>query len=151
MGPFRSAAAWLQNQIGKVLLDLFLAFLGVLLIGVGVSHGLDARPIPHGVLTTGRIVEIKEVTYRDEPSDRFPVVEFTGPHERTHRLVIEFTGYGRVGDEVPIRYDPEDPSRAQWVDHPGSWLWKAAVGLGVVLWLGLVGLWGWRWRVNRRE
>ncbi len=116
------------------------------LIAGGLFSWQAQRPIRGGVLTTGRIVEIKEVRNpQGGRPDRFPVIEYSGPGERSHRFVLEFTGVGSVGQTVPVRYDPADPSRAEWVDHPGRWMWAIPVVLGTVGWLGLVGFGWWRW------
>lgn len=150
MGGLRSASARLQNKIGDMMPDLLLVFVGLLFVGLGVENWYDTRPIPNGVLTTGRIVEMKEVEDPDGGQPfRYPVVEYPGPLEGTRRFVVEFTGVGRVGETVPVRYDPDDPTRAQWADHPGRLLWLAFVGMGAVAWLLLFALWGRRWMRRR--
>ena len=151
MGGLRSASAWLQNKIGDMMPDLVLVFVGVIFVTVGVTSWRDSRPIPNGVLTTGRIVELQEVEDPDGGRPlRYPVVEYPDPREGTRRFVVEFTGVGRVGQTVPVRYDPDDPARAQWADHPGRVLWLAFVAVGVVVFLVLFALWGRRW-MRRRQ
>jgi len=141
---------WLERKILPAGPYVLLVLISTGLIVGGLFSRHAPRPIEGGVLTSGRIVEIKEVRYPGggQP-DRFPVIEYSGPGERSHRFVVEFTGIGSVGQTVPVRYDPDDPARAEWVDQPGRWMWKIPVVLGTLGWLGLLGFGWWRWSRRR--
>ncbi|MEJ7765414.1 MAG: hypothetical protein WKF86_07950 [Acidimicrobiales bacterium] len=41
---------------------------------------------------------------------------------------------------VKVRYDPDEPSHAQWADQPGAWIPLVAIGVGAALLLVELGL-----------
>ena len=144
----RTVGAWVEAHVGEVVL----LAIGALLLGIGLSFWRTNKPIDDGVVTTGRIVA--QVTKYDDEGNRweFPVIEFTDRREQTHKFEAQVTGTGAkgaVGRAVKVRYHPDDPSRAQWADQPGRWVWRPVVAAGAVV---LVGDLAWAaWRLVRRR
>jgi hypothetical protein len=131
----RTIGSWVEAHVA----DVVLVAIGVILVGIGLSFWQGTKPISDGVETTGRIVA--HVTKYDNEGNRweFPVIEFTDLREQGHRFEADVTGTGakgEVGRAVTVRYDPDDPSRAQWADQPGRWVWRPVVATGVVVLLG---------------
>lgn len=144
----RTVGSWVEAHIG----DVVLLAVAVLLIGIGLSFWQTNKPIAGGVVTNGRIVS--HVTKYDDEGSRweFPVIAFTDRREREHRFEAKITGTGgkgEVGRGVKVRYDPDDPSQAQWADQPGRWVWRPVVGTGVAVLLAELAWVAWR-RVRRR-
>jgi hypothetical protein len=70
---------------------------------------------------------------RNNSESTYPVIEFTDRYERTHRFENKIGGSGfgidgKIGQVVKVRYDPDDPTRAQWADQPGAWVTPAMLG-----------------------
>ncbi len=142
---------WLEHGPVVWIVDVVLVLVGTGFVIGGLAMWKDQQPIPGGVITTGRIVRIAERVDEDNQTFRFPVIQYTDRFERVHTFEGLYSGFGgTVGHEVRVRYDPDDPARAQWVDQPGRGLWIAFFGVGVATWLVAVGIWCRRWGVGRR-
>jgi Protein of unknown function (DUF3592) len=146
----RTVGSWVEAHLGEVVLLI----IGVLIVLIGLSSWRTNKPIGGGVVTTGRIVD--QVTKYDDGGNRweFPVIEFTDRRSQVHRFETELTGTGgkdKVGRAVKVRYDPDDPSRAQWADPPGRWVWRPVVATGVVVLVGDLALATWRMARRRAE
>lgn len=126
--------------------DIVLVVVGVLFIGIGLGIWSTQRPIEGGIVTTGQIVDQVTRTDSDGEEMKFPVVEFTDERERAHRFENEIGGggvggvQGTIGQVVKVRYDPDEPSRAQWADRPGAWIPLVAIGVGAAVLLVELGL-----------
>ena len=126
--------------------DIVLVVVGVLFIGIGLGIWSTQRPIEGGIVTTGRIVDQVTRTDSDGEEMTFPVVEFTDERERAHRFENEIGGggvggvQGTIGQVVKVRYDPDEPSHAQWADQPGAWIPLVAIGVGAAVLLVELGL-----------
>lgn len=124
--------------------DSIFVLVGIVTLGIGLILWSAQRPIEGGVLTTGQIVD--QVTRFDSQGTRmtFPVIEFTDLQEQTHQFESEIGGgggvQGTIGQVVKVRYDPEEPARAQWADQPDQWVPLAVAGLGAILLLIQLGL-----------
>lgn len=145
----RALGSWAEAHLG----DVLLLIIGVILLVIGLSFWRTNRPMAGGVVTTGRIVA--HVTKYDDGGNRweFPVIEFSDRRERTHRFEAESTGTGAkgtIGRVVEVRYDPDDPSRAQWADQPGRWVWRPVVATGALVLLGDLVWAAWRLLRGRR-
>jgi len=135
--------------------DIVLVLAGAIALLVSVGLWFDQRPIEGGIITTGTIVEHVTRTDSDNSKSTYPVIEFTDRSERTHRFENKIGGSGfgaegRIGQVVKVRYDPDDPSRAQWADQPGAWVSTATFGVGLLLWVIELVLVGRRWLRRRR-
>ena len=144
----RTIGSWVEAHLA----DVVLVAIGVILVGIGLSFWRGTKPIAGGVDTTGRIVA--HVTRYDNEGNRweFPVIEFTDRREQLHRFEEDVTGTGakgEVGRVVKVRYDPDEPSKAQWADQPGRWVWRPVVATGAVVLLGEL-VWV-AWRLVRRR
>jgi hypothetical protein len=123
---------WIEKNQVAIFGDLILTVVAVVMIGVGLSLWHGQQPIKGGVLTTGHIVDL-QVEQDTDSNDtyKYPVIEFA-EHENVHRFTFRQSGFGGdVGDAVEVRYDPSDPSRAQWADAPGRWFWSIFFLAGV--------------------
>ena len=139
----RIFGSWVEAHIG----DVVLLLIGVLLIVIVLSFWRADKPIAGGVVTAGRVVA--QATKFDDGGNRweFPVIEFTDSQEQKHRFEAKVSGTGakgEVGRVVKVRYDPDDPSRAQWADQPGRWAWRPVVATGVVVIFGELAWAAWR-------
>ncbi len=139
----RLAGSWVEAHLG----DVVLLAIAALLLAIGLSFWRTNKPIADGVVTTGRIVA--HVTKYDSEGTRweFPVIEFTDRRAQNHRFESEVMGAGvkgGIGRVVKVRYDPADPSRAEWADRPGRWVWRPVVTAGVAVLLGDLAWAGWR-------
>ena len=139
----RALGSWAEAHIGEIVLLV----IGALLIGIGLSFWRTDKPIAGGVVTAGRVVA--HATKYDDGGNRweFPVIEFTDREEEKHRFEAKVSGTrakGEVGRVVKVRYDPDDPSRAQWADQPGRWVWRPVVATGAVVLLGELAWVAWR-------
>lgn len=112
-----------------------------MLVGLGfVVGGLamwrSQQPIEGGVVTNGMIVDkvTRQSTSNGRTSTfRLPIIEFTDQYEREHRFEAGESGFGDdIGEVVKVRYDPSDPSRTQWADEPGQWVWSLIVAIGLL-------------------
>jgi hypothetical protein len=112
---------------------------GVLLVGlllfVGGLRGSisTAAFLLRAVRTDGTIVAFNHDDPAASPSDRYPVVRFLaadGQHDFTWELG---DSSARVGDSVPVRYLPKDPSRAVIGDAQHLSGPLIGMGLGFVL------------------
>lgn len=128
--------------------EITLIAAGGIFLAVALGLLSSQRPIKGGVVTTGRIVGHFSRTGEGNTNSKFPIIEFTDQEERVHRFESELGGSGggiegEVGQAVQVRYDPANPSHAQWADQPGVWLLKGlAIFGGLLLVMGLaVGLW----------
>lgn len=127
-----------------------------LLAGLAVQAGAlllarsSLRRLHAGGRTRGQVVANEEewVSSASGPGRmfHFPVVSFTtlNGEKRTFRST---TGEGRpkaVGSEVPVLYDPENPSGATLGTFKALWLFPVALSLAGMpfLILGLTGLLG---------
>ena len=131
------AVRWLD----RLKTDIVLISTGALFLGLGLHWWSLERPIPGGVVTAGKIVA--QVTETDSNGVDFihPVIEFTDRYERTHRFQWQIAGSEfDVGQTVKVRYDPDDPSHAQWADQPGQGFSLAVAGGGAVLWIAELGV-----------
>ena len=149
-GPsrLRILGSWAEAHIG----DDELVVIGALLIVIGLSFWRADKPIAGGIVTAGRVVA--QTTKFDDGGNRweFPVIEFADRQQQKHRFEAKVSGTGakgEVGRVVKVRYDPNDPSRAQWADQPGRWAWRPVVATGVVVLLGELA-WA-AWRLVRRR
>lgn len=118
--------------------DITLVLAGVIALAVAFGLWLDQRPIEGGIVTTGRVVDHVTKLDSDHSKSTYPVIEFTDRYERTHRFENKIGGSGlgvegKIGQVVEVRYDPGDPSRAQWADQPGHWVPVAVMGAGIGL------------------
>jgi hypothetical protein len=92
-----------------------------------------------GETTTGRIVRFEEVRSGSPGSRRYsafhPVVEFEqAGRRRQFRDRIGSSSAAGVGDAVPIRFNPQDPSLAMIERPVWNWLpWAPTFLLGVFL------------------
>jgi len=133
-----------RRDVAVGLFPAAVVFVGVGAVVGGLAFRHSQQPIGGGVLTTGHIVE--EVVEESSDSDGrtrtvvFPIIEFTDRREHTHRFRGQLSGVGTVGDAVRVRYDPDDPSHAQWVDQPGGWAWILMVLIGLALLAAPAGL-----------
>jgi hypothetical protein len=125
--------------------DVVLTAVGVGFLLAGLGTWRSQQPIKGGVLTTGMIVD--KVTRQSSNSDgssstfKMPIIEFTDKFEREHRFEAGTSGFGEeIGDVVQVRYDPTNPSRAQWADQPGKWMWSIFAGIGLLVLLVEIGL-----------
>ena len=139
----RIVGSWSEAHIG----DVVLLLIGALLIGSGLSFWRADKPIAGGVVTGGRVVA-QATTFDDGGNRReFPIIEFADRQGQKHRFEAKVSGTGakgEVGRVVKVRYDPDDPSRAQWADQPGRWVWRPVVATGVVVLLGELAWAAWR-------
>ena len=146
----RTVGSWAEAHVG----DVVLLLIGAILVGIGLSFWRTNEPIADGVVTSGRIVA-RATKYDDEGTRwEFPVIEFTDRRDQDHRFEAEVAGTGakgEVGRVVKVRYDPDDPSRAQWADQPGRWVWRPVVATGVVVLLGDLAWAAWRLVRRRRR
>ncbi len=136
---------WSERDYVAIVSDVVLPIVGVVFVLAGISEWRAQQPIKGGVVTDGRIVgqAVRESTGSGTAgeTDNYPIIEFRDRRERTHRFESRVTGTGRkTGDVVEVRYDPADPSRAQWADQPGRWLWIVLVVVGSITLLVEVGL-----------
>jgi len=137
---------WVVGKLTEWATDIALVVAGVLFIGIGMSIWTTERPIEGGIITTGRIVDQVTRTYSNDEKSTFPVIEFTDENERAHRFENEIGGggvigvQGTIGKVVKVRYDPDDPSHAQWADQPGAWIPLVVIGVGAALLLVELGL-----------
>lgn len=135
--PSQLIERWFEQGFAVVVAHVVLLGVGTGFLLAGLGMWNDQRPIENGLETRGRIVgqAVKEYTDADghRQSDRYPIIEFTDRREATHRFEGQSHGFeGDTGDVVRVRYDPDKPSRAQWVDQPGRWLWMVFAGIGAV-------------------
>jgi len=114
-----------MGRLSRYFVDLVMIVAGLMFVTVGVGLLIQQQPIKGGVVTTGTIVD--QVVKRDSDNSRstYPVIEFTVQNERLHRFQSELGGHGmgmegKIGQAVKVRYDPDDPSDAQWADQPGQ-------------------------------
>jgi len=128
---------WFEKNYVAIVGDVVITAVGIVFILVGLSMWRGQQPIEGGVLTTGQIVGHRVV--RAEDSDggtstyRYPIIEFRDQQEALHRFDVELSGFGGdAGDVVQVRYDPMNPSRAQWADQPGKWFWIVFFASGLV-------------------
>lgn len=136
---------WRERDWNTIITDLVLTAVGVGFVLAGLGMWRSQQPIEGGVLTAGTIVD--KVTRQSTDSDghtstfRMPIIEFTDRFEREHRFEAEMSGFGEdIGDVVEVRYDPSNPSRAQWADQPGKWMWSVFAGIGLLVLLVEIGL-----------
>jgi len=120
--------------------DVVLTVVGVAFIIGSLVIWRSQQPIEGGVTTTGRVVDQVVRTRTDSDGNRrtdsYPIIEFSDQRERKHRFETNVSGFGgETGDVVQVRYDPSNPSRAQWADQPGQWLW---IVVFIVGWIVLV-------------
>jgi len=105
--------------------DVVLTVVGVAFIIGSLVIWRSQQPIEGGVTTTGRVVDQVVRTRTDSDGNRrtdsYPIIEFSDQRERKHRFETNVSGFGgETGDVVQVRYDPSNPSRAQWPTSPGS-------------------------------
>ena len=143
---------WLEHGPIVWIVDIVLVLVGTGFVIGGLIMWRDEQPIPDGVITTGRVVRIAERVDRNNQTFRLPVIQYTDRFERVHTFEGLYDGFGggRVGDEVRVRYDPRNTSRAQWADQPGRGFWVVFFGVGVATWIVTIGIWWRRWWVGRR-
>jgi len=130
------ARPWRERDWTTIVIDLLLTLVGLGFVVGGLAMWRSQQPIEGGVVTNGMIVD--KVT-RQSTSDgrtstfRIPIIEFTDQFEREHRFEAGESGFGDdIGEVVEVRYDPSDPSRAQWADEPGQWVWSVLVAVGLL-------------------
>ena len=136
--------------------DIALVVGGAFALLLSVVFWFDERPIEGGIITTGTIVQHVTRTDSNDSESTYPVIEFTDRYERTHRFENKIGGSGfgidgKIGQAVKVRYDPDNPSRAQWADQPGAWVTLAMFGAGILLLVIELVLVGRRWLRRRHS
>jgi Protein of unknown function (DUF3592) len=114
---------------------------GLVFLSVATKTWVDSRHfLATAVSTRGDVVDIVEVvTQRSGEADQYhyePVVRFLTPQEE----VVEFQADEsidrkkvRVGDQIRILYDPENPSEARLDSALSRWGWSAIfLAFGIV-------------------
>jgi hypothetical protein len=124
----------LQNlQLGCLWTVLQMVWIGLLVWGLVLARNSwdFAR---NGVAVTGTVVS-QEAHSDDDGTTYSPVVEFNvngGRYEFTSGNSSSPPAY-RVGQSVPVRYDPVNPQRAQIDTLWENWLAPAALAGGALL------------------
>lgn len=153
MPILRSVESWLGDHLTpRLAAGLVAAAAGTVFLLVAVETWRGQQPIPGGVVTTGEIVGFEEVRPEGGGSPlRYPVVEFKANRDSTQRFTIESHDQtSRKGYRVDVRYDPDDPKRAQPATPPDKLLWAVFGGLGALLWFTALALWLWGRLAARR-
>jgi hypothetical protein len=125
---------------GRTVVALF-ALAAAGLIGVGVLREQEESKFLAGAAKSlGDVTEIQTVPI-DEQTNRYcAIVAFTPPSGKPVSFVNSNCAPGqlqRIGDKVPVLYDPNDPMHARIFENTGPW----AVALPFLAWavLSLVG------------
>ncbi len=110
-----------------IIVSLCAGLLGVVLLGAAAWTFYKQRDkAMSGVRATGKVIDLtREITTPGSTGVYYPVVEFTLPSGET----ITFTSdYGtrpashKVGQSVTVRYDPDDPQKAEVDSALSIWL-----------------------------
>ncbi len=139
--PAQATPAWFPWALA-------LPGIAVLLIAawMAVSH---VAFLARATVTEGRVAEFAGHVGIGSVASRssFPVYEFALPDGSIQRSVGPVGGSRaccRVGDVVPIAYDPADPRRAKRLGFEDGWTFPTAFAGFGALWMAIwaVGAWG---------
>lgn len=116
-------------------LVLSLSYAGSITLIVSALHTRSlVRPVPGGIQTTGRVVEVQTVWAKDGDVYR-PIVAFTD--SSNHRIVFSAPTSDdepNVGDSAQVSYDPDDPTTAHDLsDSSGSYSAPMFAGVAILI------------------
>jgi len=122
---------------------LVCGFAGMVFLLTAVGMWKDQQPIPGGVVTTGEIVGFERVRQEEGGTPfRYPVVEFRANQDSTQRFTVQSNDEtSKEGYRVSVRYDPQNPARAQLATPPDELLWAAFAAFGVFNWFAVLIFW----------
>lgn len=117
-----------SGVFGVLFLVIGIGLAGIAIFGI-IPQALDGRALSlDGIETTGIILEkIEYTSSRNRPVTSFPVVyEFAAQNDQTYQNTVD-VGRTRqnelnIGDEVTIRYLPDDPTNSDLTEAVDSFL-----------------------------
>jgi len=128
-----------------LLIGVLFVLIGIaVLIGGIVGAVKQVRKSGRGVEATGTVVDLVKRVFNPGSAGVYcPVVDFTTGSGQTVRFASQFgtvPASHRVGQSIPVRYDPTDPQNAEVDSTTANWFVPGCtIGMGVLfLVMGLV-------------
>jgi hypothetical protein len=132
-----------MDDTGGTLLLVGVIFLAVGAIQLGLGIFFFARTrrfLRTAVETTGTIVDLVESRSSEGGTSYKAVVEFQTADGRSMKWTESMASNppaGDIGEQIPIKYDPKNPSRARIAKRFRLWFVSALLGLLGLLFLGI--------------
>ncbi len=128
-----------------LLIGVLFVLLGIaILISGAVTALKQVRKSRRGVATTGKVVDLVSRTFNPGSAGVYcPLVEFTTASGQPVRFESQFgtmPASHRVGQSIPVRYDPVDPQKAEVDSTTVNWFVPGCtIGMGLLFFvMGLV-------------